>query len=91
MDIPQNYNNTELTDWCIDNVLGQPELKTTHWRNDLIKSLNVGFTVERAGRKPFDQNELVEMFMQLAKNHNFWERIRVKPFVKSESIRWEVL
>ncbi len=46
--IPQFTSNADFVDWCIDNILGRPELKDTYWRNDTIKSLNTGWLFEKA-------------------------------------------
>ncbi len=85
----------ELVDWCIDNILGKPELKQTYWRSDLIKSLNVGFLVikgVRDTRQNFGPQEAIHMFMGMAAAQNYWEKARLSFMDKSsESIRWEMV
>jgi glycosyltransferase involved in cell wall biosynthesis len=90
--IPRFINNAEFIDWCIENFLGDNKLKTTHWRNELIKALNVGYNMSRGGREKFGPKEALEMFTKMTKNINFWEQIRTKPFRKQDnSVKWELI
>jgi glycosyltransferase involved in cell wall biosynthesis len=90
--IPRFSNNAEFLDWCIENFLGNPKLKTTHWRNELIKALNVGFNMNRGGREKFDHKAALELFTKMNKDNTFWEMQRVAPFTKKdENIKWELV
>lgn len=91
MNIPQFQNNADFIDWCIDNILGKPKLKDTYWRNELIKGLNVGFSTGKGGREKFDHDIAINMFTQMAKSNDFWENVRVKPFLESNGNKWEIL
>jgi glycosyltransferase involved in cell wall biosynthesis len=90
-DIPKVSNNSAFIDWCLDNILGRPDLKNTYWRNELVKGLNVGFNIQRGGREQFNHETAVNLFIQLAKNNNFWEYIRTKPFATKQELKWETV
>lgn len=93
---PNNFDDpAHLIDWCIDNILGKSNLKTTYWRNKLIKSLNVGYiTVEgvRDKAQNFSANDAINMFIGMAAANEFWEKRRVASLNNSEQvIKWDLI
>ena len=90
-DFPEFQNNSHLVDWCIDNILGQPKLKNTYWRNLLIKSLNVGYMPQsskhQAEHKTMNPKSLINMMLQRAQKHNECENRRLNKLVKSHDNR----
>jgi glycosyltransferase involved in cell wall biosynthesis len=91
--IPEFGTNSELIDWCIDNVLKNPDLKKTQWRHDLIKSLNVGYTTLRGGKERFNADIALSMFKEMVDKNNFWENNRINSLTnnKKSTLKFEVI
>jgi glycosyltransferase involved in cell wall biosynthesis len=67
-------DNHLFIDWCIDNIIKNPSLKNSFFKQDILKSLNCGYISNRSqNRSSFTKNECVDMFMSIAKNQNEWE------------------
>ncbi len=75
--INQNWTNGQLVDYCIAEIIKKPQLLDSHWRNSLIKGLNVGYTILHGGRQNFDKNVLINMFVSMVNVQNEWEMVRV--------------
>lgn len=82
---PQSLTNSQLVDWCILNILKNPKLLSSYFRNFMIKSLNAGYMVERSGRGPFDASAFVSIVNKMAENKNYWEKFRVSKFDTNNS------
>jgi glycosyltransferase involved in cell wall biosynthesis len=92
-EIPNLATNAELIDWCIDNIVVKPELKSTYWRSETIKSLNVGFNVHKGGKSVFDKDVAVKSFVNMANVHNYWENKRLEDISlpDEDHIKWHMI
>jgi glycosyltransferase involved in cell wall biosynthesis len=97
-DIPKNIrNSSEFIDWCIDNILCDPKLKFSFWRDELIKGLNVGYMLGRSGKEPCNAKIIVENMLRKVENNNKWEAIRASLVIKKvddgakKEIFWELI
>jgi len=70
-------NNTEFIRWCVKNILGKPELMYSYFTNDLIHSLNCGFTISMNGKQPIDRNSIMNHFLSMVENKNRSEMKRL--------------
>lgn len=84
-------SNAELVDYLIEIAWRRPEMKQSEFRNNLVRSLNVGYMAGSNGREKFSFNELRQYFNNLAIEHNFWEHRRLQKFGKESSpvVRYE--
>lgn len=92
--LPERCSNRDFVDWCIDNILGEPELKNSYWKLCLIKDLGVGYSSEKGGRRPFNRNDCANMFMNRAKNKAMWEQKRVESLnlnPEEDLIKWKLI
>lgn len=87
-EMPSFRNNREFVDWCIDNIIQEPALKGSYWKADLVKGLNVGYHVGRQGRGPCTTETVLNMFTEMAKNHNYWEQMRVNKLIGCKKDDW---
>jgi hypothetical protein len=92
-DIPRIRSNVEMVDWCIDNILGQPELKKSFMKLDMVRDLNAGYSATKGGRSQFDRESLVNYFVSMAEAKRFWETQRVSLASKGDepSISWKLI
>ena len=91
--IPRLKHGHDLVDWCIDNILQKPEMKSSYWRNDLIKSLNTGHLVGRQGKEKFTIQDAVKHIINMTEAYNFHEEKRVATLMPQprNGIRFEVI
>lgn len=93
--LPQFTGPSNMIDWCLDNFIKRPELKTSFWRNELIKGLNTGVFLGRNGRENFNVESALRMFDNLVDNQNHWESARiatlVSPQIQTAKPKWELV
>jgi glycosyltransferase involved in cell wall biosynthesis len=92
--VPPNLNNGQFVDWCIDNILHEPNRKKSWWRDNVVKGLNCGYIVigHQQARQKFDRQDAGQMMLNMANEKLFWENQRYSKFfgVKEEKI-WHEL
>jgi len=81
-----NYDSNHLfVDWCIDNIIKQPSLKNSYFKQNTLKSLNCGYINNAGGQRgSFTKNDCVDMFMSMVENNNGWENYKCKKEDKKE-------
>ncbi len=73
-------------------MLGKPELKSSHWRNELIKGVHTGIYLSRGSKEPFNIEIAINMIKQMANKHNFWENQRLATLnVKNNDVNWDLI
>lgn len=93
-EIPKTETNSQFVDWCIDNIIKQPDLKKTYWRQELIKGLNVGFRLHRGATKELcTEGTIIQMFTNMANRNNYWENRRADLILKKtgDRIKWQLV
>jgi glycosyltransferase involved in cell wall biosynthesis len=90
--LPRECSNGDFVDWCFDNILGEPALKSSYLRNDLIKTLNSGYAVSREGKNPFSRESVANYIMNMAIFKRSWEENRLVSIgVVDNRIKWKML
>lgn len=82
-----SMNNTEFVRWCVKNILGKPELMYSYFTNDLIHSLNCGFTISMNGKQPIDRNRMINHFLSIVENKNRAEMKRLAAINNRDTTR----
>lgn len=77
---PRGLSNADFIDWCIVNILKQPKLLNSYFRNSILRSLNVGYAIDKHSRGPFSKDSMMQIFNKIVENHNFWEKTRTSKF-----------
>ena len=91
LEMPKFETNKNIVNWGITNILGKKDLLNTVWASDLMKGLNVGYLTERGARKPCTPESVINMFIGMAQEHNFWEKARLNSFkFKSDMVKYDI-
>lgn len=89
--LPQNLDNSNFVNWCIVNILGEPEKVNSYLAVKTIKELNYGASIQgfgglylneqsALGTKPTwtecNRETIAQRFYEIAQHRNHWEQRR---------------
>lgn len=94
--IPNHLPPSEFVDWCIDNILQEPYLKMSYWRDCIVKNLNSGYEIgERRGQRMFGPKDFLNDLEERIRKQIYWEQVRLTKFnlIKNQSkqVGWKKL
>ena len=75
--INKNENNRDFIYKIIDSILDEPQIKSTYMIQDIIRSLDLGYSLDANGPEPFDQSAAVKFLEIYMNNKMAMENIRV--------------
>ena len=81
----KDMNNSDFVNWVIGKIWNRPDMLRTHFSGDWLKCLNSGTRAVGGDQVPFNRQQFVDHFLELVRQGNVIEKLRVASLNRTTS------